>query len=155
VIRWTSGFPFSVDNGQFWATNWDEQGSGQLIGRPQTGVFKDPASGTVSVFANPAAAINDFVHPFPGQSGSRNVLRGDGYASWDMGLLKTFNLPGEGQTLQFRWEVFNVANLTRFNVLAGLGDGAPSLQQVPSTFGAYAGLLTNPRVMQFALRYQF
>jgi len=40
-------------------------------------------------------------------------------------------------------------------VLAGLGDGAPSLQQVPSTFGAYAGLLTNPRVMQFALRYQF
>jgi len=57
--------------------------------------------------------------------------------------------------LQFRWEVFNVANLTRFNVLAGLGDGAPSLQQTPSTFGAYNGLLTNPRVMQFALRYQF
>ena len=155
VLRWTSGFPFSVDNGQFWATNWDEQGSGQLIGHPKTGVFKDPVTGTVSVFANPSAAINDFVHPYPGQSGSRNVLRGDGYASWDMGLNKTFKLPWESQSLQFRWEIFNVANLTRFNVLAGLGDGAPSLQQVPSTFGAYAGLLTNPRVMQFALRYQF
>jgi hypothetical protein len=155
VLRWTSGFPFSVDNGQFWATDWDEQGNGQLIGHPKTGVFKNPTTGIVSVFANPSAALNDFVHPYPGQSGSRNVLRGDGYAGWDMGLNKTFHLPWESQTLQFRWEVFNVANLTRFNVLAGLGDGAPSLQQAPSTFGAYAGLLTNPRVMQFALRYQF
>ena len=155
VLRWTSGFPFSVDNGQFWATDWDEQGNGQLIGHPKTGVFKNPTTGIVSVFADPSAALNAFVHPYPGQSGSRNVLRGDGYAGWDMGLNKTFYLPWESQTLQFRWEVFNVANLTRFNVLAGLGDGAPSLQQTPSTFGAYNGLLTNPRVMQFALRYQF
>jgi hypothetical protein len=155
LARWTSGFPFSVDNGQFWATNWDEQGSGQLIGHPKTGVFKDPVTGTVSVFANPASALNDFAHPYPGQSGTRNGLRGDGYAGWDMGLSKSWNLPWESQTLQFRWEVFNVANLTRFNVMAGLGDGAPSLQQAPSAFGAYAGLLTNPRVMQFALRYQF
>ena len=155
LLRWTSGFPFSVDNGQFWATDWDEQGNGQLIGHPKTGVFKNPTTGIVSVFADPSAALNAFVHPYPGQSGSRNVLRGDGYAGWDMGLNKTFYLPWESQTLQFRWEVFNVANLTRFNVLAGLGDGAPSLQQTPSTFGAYNGLLTNPRVMQFALRYQF
>jgi hypothetical protein len=155
LVRWTSGFPFSVDNGQFWATNWDEQGSGQLIGRPKTGVFKNPTTGTVSVFADPAAALNDFVHPFPGQSGSRNALRGDGYAGWDMGLGKKWNMPWEGHALQFRWEVFNVANLTRFNVMAGLGDGAPSLQQSSTTFGNYAGLLTNPRVMQFALRYEF
>jgi len=155
VVRWTSGFPFTVDNGQFWATDWDEQGSAMLVGHPKTGVFKDPVTGVVSVFANPAAALNDFVHPFPGQSGTRNGLRGAGYASWDMALNKTWKLPWESQSLQFRWEVFNVANLTRFNVLAGLGDGAPSLQQSPGTFGAYAGLLTNPRVMQFALRYQF
>jgi len=155
VVRWTSGFPFSVDNGQFWATDWDEQGSAQLVGHPKTGVFKNPVTGAVSVFADPATALNDFVHPFPGQSGTRNGLRGDGYASWDMALNKTWKLPWESQSLQFRWEVFNVANLTRFNALAGLGDGAPSLQQSPGAFGAYAGLLTNPRVMQFALRYQF
>ena len=155
VLRWTSGFPFSVDNGQFWATDWDEQGNGQLVSKPKTGVFKNPATGTVSVFANPAAALNDFVHPYPGQSGTRNGLRGDGYAGWDMGLNKSWKMPWEGHTLQFRWEVFNVANLTRFNVLAGLGDGAPSLQQSSTTFGSYAGLLTNPRVMQFALRYEF
>lgn len=154
LARWTSGFPFTVDNGQFWATDWDEQGSGQLIAKPKTGAFKQP-DGNVSMFASPAAALNDFVHPFPGQSGSRNVLRGDGYAGWDMSLSKRWNIVHEGHTLQFRWEVFNVPNLRRFNVQAGLGDGAPSLQQVPGNFGDYTGLLTQPRVMQFALRYEF
>ena len=157
LVRWTTGFPFTVDNGQYWATDWDEQGSGQLIARPKTGVFKNPATGAVSVFADPAAALNDFVHPFPGGSGSRNALRGDGYAGWDMSLSKRWKLPFEGHSLQFRWEVFNVPNLTRFNVLAGLGDEAkvPTLTQVPSVFGNYTGLLTQPRVMQFALRYEF
>ena len=156
LARWTSGFPFTIDNGQFWATDWDEQGSGQLIAIPKAGAFKQP-DGTVSVFANPAAALSDYVHPFPGQSGSRNVLRGDGFASWDMNLSKRWKMPyAEGHSLQFRWEVFNVANLTRFNVQAGLGDATTSsLQSVPGTFGDYTGLLTQPRVMQFALRYEF
>jgi carboxypeptidase family protein len=163
LARWTTGFPFTVDNGQFWATNWDEQGSAQLIAFPKTGAFKQP-DGTVSVFANPTAALGDFVHPFPGQSGSRNVLRGDGFAGWDMSLSKRWRMFHEGHTLQFRWEVFNVPNLTRFNVYpsgatglnSALGDsGVPNLQQLPSAFGDYAGLLTSPRVMQFALRYEF
>lgn len=163
LARWTTGFPFTVDNGQFWATNWDEQGSGQLIAIPKTGAFKQP-DGTVSVFANPAAALSDFVHPFPGQSGSRNVLRGNGFASWDMNLSKSWKMPFEGHRVQFRWEVYNVPNLKRFNVLPsgatgltnGIGDsGVPTLTQVPSAFGDYAGLLTSPRVMQFALRYEF
>lgn len=162
LARWTTGFPFTVDNGQFWATSWDEQGSGQLIGaKPKTGAFKQP-DGTVSVFANPTAALSAFGHPFPGQSGSRNVLRANGFAGWDMSLSKRWNIH-EGHTLQFRWEVFNVPNLKRFNVLPsgatglanGIGDGAPNLQQLPSAFGDYAGLLTSPRVMQFALRYEF
>jgi len=156
LARWTTGFPFTIDNGQFWATNWDEQGSGELIAIPKTGAFKQP-DGSVSVFANPTAALNDYIHPFPGQSGSRNVLRGDGFASWDMNLSKRWKMPyAEGHSLQFRWEVFNVPNLKRFNVQASLGDTTTtSLQSVPSAFGDYTGLLTQPRVMQFALRYEF
>ena len=155
LARWTTGFPFTVDNGQFWATDWDEQGSAQLVAKLKTGAFKQP-DGTVSVFANPAAALtNNFIHPFPGGGGSRNALRGQGYAGWDMGLGKRWRMPFEGHSLQFRWEVFNVPNLHRFNVAAGLGDNAPNLQQLPSLFGQYTGLLTNPRVMQFALRYEF
>ena len=158
VARWTSGFPFSIDNGNYWPTNWDEQGIAQMLTRPQTGHFRQP-NGTISVFANSSSAFNGFQHPFPGQAGSRNVIRGDGYAGWDLALGKRWKMPLEGHSLQFRWEVFNVPNLHRFNVLSGLGNAAcaciASLQQVPDRFGAYTGLLTDPRVMQFALRYEF
>jgi hypothetical protein len=160
LARWTSGFPLTVDNGNFWPTDWDEQGVAQMLVRPRTGHFRQP-DGTVSVFANPAAVFNnqDFIHPFPGQGGSRNVIRGDGYAGLDMALSKRWKMPMEGHSLQFRWEVFNVPNLHRFNVLSGLGTQAcaciASLQQVPQSFGDYTGLLTQPRVMQFALRYEF
>jgi hypothetical protein len=129
-----------------------------MLVKPSTGHFAQP-SGAVSVFPNPTAAFSDFAHPFPGQSGSRNAVRGDGYAGVDMALAKRWNMPWEGQTLQFRWEVFNVFNRVRFNALSGLGTQAcaciASLQQVPDTFGNYTELLTQPRVMQFALRYEF
>ncbi|HWY58791.1 MAG TPA: carboxypeptidase-like regulatory domain-containing protein [Terriglobales bacterium] len=158
LMRWTSGFPFTVDNGNFWPTNWDEQGIANLLARPTTGHFKQ-ADGAVSVFSNPTAAFSDFAHPFPGQSGSRNVVRGDGYVGVDAALAKRWQMPWEHQSLQFRWEVFNVFNQVRFNALSGLGTQAcaciASLQQVPNTFGNYTGLLTQPRVMQFALRYEF
>src|SRR6266851_3799022 len=53
LARWTSGFPFTVDNGNFWPTNWDEQGIAQMITRPRTGHFTQP-DGSVSVFADSA-----------------------------------------------------------------------------------------------------
>jgi hypothetical protein len=158
VARWTSGYPFTVDNGNFWPTNWDEQGIGQMIARPSMGHHRD-STGAVSAFADPAAAFADFVHPYPGQAGSRNVIRGDGFAGLDMALNKRWKMPIEGHSLQFRWEVFNVPNLHRFNALSGLGTQAcaciASLQQLPTSFGNYTGLLTDPRIMQFALRYEF
>jgi len=47
-------------------------------------------------------------------------------------------------------EVFNVTTRVRFDVQSI----APSIDNQGS-FGNYTGLLTNPRVMQFALRYEF
>ena len=157
LARWTSGFPFTVDNGNFWPTNWDEQGIASMLARPKTGHFKQP-DGSVSVFPNPTAAFGDFAHPFPGQSGTRNAIRGDGLVGVDAALAKRWTTY-ESQSLQFRWEVFNIFNQVRFNALSGLGTQAcaciASLQQLPNTFGNYTGLLTQPRVMQFALRYEF
>jgi hypothetical protein len=52
--------------------------------------------------------------------------------------------------------VFNVPNLTRFNAQSvGSSSLLTSLTQQPSSFGAYTSLLTQPRVMQFDLRYEF
>jgi len=160
LARWTSGFPFSVDGGQRWPTDWFLTAIARMNAKPKTGVYHliDPATGFafVSPFANPAAAQAGFDVPLPGGVGSRNVLRGDGFAGWDTSLAKRWKMPyRETHTLQFRWEVFNVPNLTRFNA-QGVGQSLlTSLTQSPAHFGAYTSLLTQPRVMQFALRYEF
>ena len=153
LARWTSGFPFSVDGGQRWPTNWFLTAIAEMTARPKTGVFK--RNGSVSVFADPTAAQADFTLPLPGGVGSRNVLRGDGFAGWDMSLGKRWKMPWENHSLQFRWEVFNVPNLTRFNAQGVGASLLTSLTQSPGSFGAYNSLLTQPRVMQFALRYEF
>ncbi len=70
-----------------------------------------------------------------------------------MSLTKRWKLPWEGHVVQFRGEVFNVANLHRFN--AQSVSNPYTLQQLPSSFGDYTSMLTQPRVMQFALRYEF
>ena len=155
VARWTSGFPFSVDGGQRWPTDWFLTAIAQMTTRPQTGTFK--RKGRVDLFAVPATAQADFTEPLPGGVGSRNVLRGNGYAEWDMSLYKSWKMPyRETHSVQFRWDVFNVPNLTRFNAQS-VGSSAllTSLAQQSTNFGAYTSLLTQPRVMQFALRYEF
>ncbi|MGA9041464.1 MAG: carboxypeptidase-like regulatory domain-containing protein [Terriglobales bacterium] len=153
VARWTSGYPFSVDVGQNWPTDWQYTGLAELTGsKPKTGVYRQ-ANGSVTLFANPTTAQSDFTIPFPGSGASRNVLRGQGYAGLDMGLSKRWRV-FESQSVQFTWQVFNVLNLVRFNA-QGVGSAVTSIEQSPTQFGTYSSLLTQPRVMQFALRYEF
>lgn len=160
LARWTSGFPFSVDGGQRWPTNWFLTAIAEMTSKQKTGIYHltDPSTGFafVSPFRDPAAAQAAFTIPVPGGVGSRNVLRGDGFASWDMSLGKRWKMPyREGHSLQFLWQVFNVPNLTRYNA-QGVGSSLlTSLTQAPTHFGAYTSLLTQPRVMQFSLRYEF
>jgi hypothetical protein len=154
LFRVTSGLPFNVFNGFQWPTNWQLGGNAFLTGKVSTGAFKGTDSSgnaVVNVFKSGPTAIDQFTNPFPGQSGARNQVRGDGFFNIDMGLAKRWQMPwSEKQSLQFRWEVFNVTNSVRFDVQSI----APELD-ISSTFGNYTGMLTNPRVMQFALRYEF
>jgi hypothetical protein len=150
LARWTSGFPVGVGNGAIWPTNWELSGFAEQIGTPVTGKTKLP-NGEVNLFPDPQGphGIGAFRGDFPGESGQRNTLRGDGFVGLDLGLSKSWRVT-ERQHVLFRWEVFNALNLTRFNVESL----SLSLTRA-STFGNYTGLLTNPRVMQFALRYEF
>ena len=152
TYRWTTGFPVNVSNGFTWPTNWQLGGQAMLNGpAPTTKTTKNPATGTVNMFPDASGAFNAFRHPLPGESGNRNVIRGEGYFGWDEGVEKLWHMPyAESHTLQFRWEVFNVPNALRFNVQSQ----QPELDQF-TAFGNYTGLLTRPREMQFALRYQF
>ncbi len=153
LARWTSGFPVGVSNGAQWPTNWQLSGFATQI-CPVTTQGAAKANGTVNIFGNAAAAaaaLACYQADFPGQVGARNTLRGNGFAGLDAGLGKRWKMPWkESHTLQLRWEVFNALNLTRFDVNTlnlSITNG--------STFGNYSGLLTNPRTMQFALRYEF
>jgi len=149
LYRWTSGFPVNVANGATWPTNWELGGDAFRIGPVVTGTTKS-ADG-VNMFPDPRAALSAFRFDLPGESGVRNVVRGDGFFNIDMGLSKRWKMPwAEKQSLQFRWEVFNITNSVRFDV----DSNSPSIDNV-TEFGKYTGILTNPRIMQFALRYEF
>jgi hypothetical protein len=151
VARWTSGFPVSIANGFQFPTNWDFEGLATQTARATVKTTKNP-DGTVNLFPDPLGAngIGAFRPSLPGESGTRNSLRGDGFAGLDLGLAKRWKMPWlETHSLQFRWDVYNVLNLTRFDVQS------VSTPLDSGSFGNYSGLLTNPRVMQFALRYEF
>jgi Carboxypeptidase regulatory-like domain len=154
LFRMTSGFPISVFNGFNFPTDWDLSGNSVLTGAvPKTGAFKNPADGSVNIFAAGATAASSFFRePFPGEAGQRNILRGDGFFGIDMGLSKRWQMPwSEKHSVQLRWEVFNITNSSRFDAQSSNN----SIDSFGSSFGNYTRLLTNPRVMQFALRYEF
>ena len=159
LFRITSGFPVNVDNGYSnYPTNFQQEGNATLVTAPVTGKYtvqSGPDAGAINIFKNGPDAINNFTYTEPGQSGGRNQIRGQGYFGIDMGLAKRWVMPwSEKQSLQFRWEVFNITNSVRFDVQSSLLSSALTLGSSTS-FGNYSGLLTNPRIMQFALRYEF
>jgi len=160
LFRWTSGFPYTIyDNSSYYPTDWYWEGAAVASTTAiQTGVFKNP-NGSVNIFKDPATAQSLFLPALPGQVGTRNPIRGDGYFGVDLGLSKRWTMPwSEKQSLALRWEVYNVTNATRFD-FADLGSGSVSESNnsiaVGPRFGNYSHLMTNPRVMQFALRYEF
>jgi hypothetical protein len=149
LLRWTSGFPFSVFNGANWATNWELGGfafsNGQHL---STGQFID-ADGEPNIFKNGTDAINGFRFAHPGEAGQRNSLRGPGYFGMDMGLNKNWKF-AESKQVQFSWSVYNVLNSVRFDALSA----QPSLDS-SGNFGKYNTLLTEKRRMEFGLRFDF
>ncbi len=148
VLRWTSGFPFSVGNGAAWATNWDLSAYATQIGpTPATGTAV--VNGQPNVFKNPTTAITSFRQDFAGEVGGRNTLRGPGYFDTDLGLHKAFKIT-EGQMLQFRWETYNAFNNVRFDALT-----ANTGVDQASSFGIFSKTLTIYRRMEFAVRYSF
>jgi hypothetical protein len=154
IFRWTSGFPITIDNGFTWATNWNIEGDAEPNGPPPKA--SNPKNVVVNgvagpdIFADPVAAEAAFRPEWPGESGVRNNVIGEGMFNIDTGVSKNFSL-GEGRRLQFSWQAFNATNSVRYDVRGA----QPSLSYDPKQFGRYLGTLTTPRFMQFALRFAF
>ena len=174
TTRWTSGFPVSVFQGYVWPTNWDEMGWSNMTGAPVgsgttigNGTLQTDGSisgngilaGTPNIFKNPNCAATNgapcarggFDYAFPGESGKRNTVRGDGYLATDINLSKQWRIPHtESHSFELRWSVFNVFNNTRFDAFSMQDEW-----DVPDSFGNYSSTLTNPRRMEFAGVYRF
>jgi hypothetical protein len=156
--RWTSGLPFGAQIGAGWVTSWDYQSF--LIKQGHVPMHRHivPGQGP-QAFANPAAlsacieatSSCPIRYPLPGETGTRNAFRGDGFFGIDSGLNKTFHVT-ERVDMKFDWEVFNVTNTPRFDV-----NPNTSLQSVWGSggFGVYSNILGRPRIQQFSLRASF
>ena len=86
------------------------------------------------------------------------VILGPGQFNWDASVVKTTTVGGlrENATLQFRAEFFNAFNHAQFNVPAQVTAGLGNIDvSKPSTFGVISSTSVNPRLVQFALKYQF
>ncbi|MGA7524421.1 MAG: TonB-dependent receptor [Acidobacteriaceae bacterium] len=152
LSRTTSGLPFSLFE-PGWTTDWQQEGYGIVTGNLKTHRHFD-SSGNPLYFDN-TAAINSGVLtgspirlPYPGETGERNFFRGDGYFDIDGGVNKTWKIREYG-SLKFDWETYNVTNTVRFDPIS-IGD-----QLTSSNLGYASSLLTTPRRMQFALRFDF
>jgi hypothetical protein len=160
IYRWNTGYPagdwFDVAG---WPTNWNVRSNIVRIKPIQSSPNATSGSGGVpNLFSDRTAAYRSFRSPAPGETGDRNQLRLPNYIVLDMGLQKSFNMPWkEGHVVKFRFDVFNVTNTARFTGIADASFGLdPQRGGTPApSWGNFTAQQGSPRVMQFALRYEF
>jgi hypothetical protein len=91
-----------------------------------------------------------FTANLPGTYGNtgRNTLTGPGLANVNLSLVRTFRISERLGKVQFRSEFFNALNHANF------GQPDSNLADASTSFGKIT-TASDPRIMQFALRYQF
>jgi len=146
--RYRSGLPTTITNGGIYPTNY--LNSAIAVLRP--GVTMPENGNGFNQNGNPAifrqtTALSSFMGQYPGTTGTRGILRLAGMSNFDMSLGKFFTLPWEGHRVQLRAEAFNAFNNVNFTT-------ASLSLATPSTFGQFTEVMA-PRVIQFALRYEF
>jgi hypothetical protein len=158
IFRWNSGRvagdPFDANG---WATNWNARSNGVRIRPLKESPTRGSGTAAPNLFTDPKAAYQSYRSPRPGETGDRNIIRYPGFVSLDFGLYKSFKMPySENHKVQFRWEVFNVTNTQRLTGLADFSIGLDPQNGSPQpNFGNFTGIQGDPRIMQFALRYDF
>jgi hypothetical protein len=142
LITKSSGLPVYVISGRDFSLTGVGFDRPDLVGNPIRSFSS--RGDMVAKYFNTAA----FVANQPGQYGSaaRNLFSAPGAANTDVSLVKSFRLGERLGKLQFRAEFFNALNQVRF--------GGPVSSLISNTFGQIQSA-GEPRVIQFALRYQF
>ena len=160
VYTYASGRPFTISSGGSIANSLDkfgavaatpnQIGTPHIVGNVDCWFFaSNDKIGTRTPCLDLAPGISDAYQlqtaGFLGNVG-RNTLRGPHTSVFDFALMRDFPIH-ESLGLQFRWEVFNLANTVLL--------GQPSTNISSSSVGQITSLSGDPRVMQFALRLSF
>jgi hypothetical protein len=148
IFRYNGGLPQSVYSGQDNALIGYSRPNGgmeraNLIGPPNLDFGRSRPTLEAEYFNT-----SSFAQPAPGTFGSvgRNTIVGPGAVQNDISIMKKFGLPREFGAFQFRADLFNLMNWTNL--------GQPNTTLNSPSFGQInsAG---DPRIAQFALRYDF
>lgn len=179
IITSMSGLPIDVvDNGA--GSLYGLSGGGNTLARPN--IVGDPFSNIpAGYYFNPFAFARPIVlagQVIPSSGGSatasaigtdignagRNVLRGPHQNNLDFSIIKRFPI-GETRNIEFRSEFFNLLNqvnfanpISDFNSVVSSGgniDATTGRVINPGSFGRIISTSNNPRLIQFALKFNF
>lgn len=146
IGTWQSGTPFSIVTD---ASAFNNAYASLAAGRTVQSAVKNTATiNRLDAYFDTTAFV-----PASGDFGNvpRNALRGPGQSNIDFSIVKFIPIR-EGQKFEFRTEFFNIFNHTNFaNPVSVKGSAAAPNAQ----FGKILTTSTGPRVIQFAVKYNF
>ena len=150
IEKATSGFPlFITDSANNTGVNF--QWNGASLNRPDQICNPKKSHPTKAEWFNTSC----FVPAQPGELGnaSRTPMYGPRFVNTDFSLFKNFPVREWG-AFEFRAEFFNLFNHPQFGLT---GSSATLMQDIssPSNFGVVNQTVHDPRVIQFALRFDF
>ena len=144
IVTLQSGVPFSIlGSDSLFAVTQGDLATGRTVQSAiKSGNVVDRLNAyfDTSAFVAPTADTTDF-----GTLG-RNIIRGPKQINTDFSIFKAFPVT-EAQKLEFRAEFFNLFNNVNF--------ANPVSVVTSGNFGQIAQTTTGPRVLQFALKYNF
>ncbi|WP_232298939.1 TonB-dependent receptor [Granulicella tundricola] len=126
------------------------KGGGTMLNRVKSNTYLNAGSAVFGLApAVASAALNGTVNALDYGNSSVSAARGPGNDNWDMAVVKETRVGGirENATLDFRTEFFNVWNHPEYS--------APATAVSAASYGQITSSAGSPRLIQFALKYQF
>jgi hypothetical protein len=165
IVTFQSGFPIrldsNIDQELQGSPDFESPGRPDIVKsfthrNPRTPLSNNDSSGSTytGYYFNP----NIFATPALGSAGNspRSICCGPGIDGTDLAVQKMTPL-GEGRTLQFVFQVFNIFNHTQFlNPDGQLGDAALDSNGNPEAGGLFGAVTRarDPRQIQLAIRFR-
>jgi hypothetical protein len=143
LITLQSGTPFSIMSGTDRSLSGIGADYADVVGNPELSGDR-PRQDVISQYFNKTAFAPAALGTFG--TAPRNVLRGPGYANFDLGVMKRFQIV-ERLSTQFRVEMFNALNHPNFN-------NPFASVNTPSRFGKIESA-KDPRIIQLGLKLIF